>query len=92
MGRPRKDAAPVVTAADSKKKALATTIEMIEKRYGKGSIMQLGSGTEEMMIERLPTGSLALDIALGGGIPKGRIGQLLTTEVVSMRGLLKVLI
>ena len=57
---------------DGKEKALATTIEMIEKRFGKGSIMQLGE-SEALNIETIPSGSLSLDIALGGGLPKGRI-------------------
>ena len=58
---------------ENKKKALELAIAQIEKQYGKGSIMKLGENST-LDIETVPTGSLALDIALGvGGIPKGRI-------------------
>ena len=58
---------------ENKKKALELAIAQIEKQYGKGSIMKLGENAA-LDIETVPTGSLALDIALGvGGIPKGRI-------------------
>ena len=60
------------TVFEGKEKALATTIDMIEKRFGKGSIIQLGE-TEKLNIETVPSGALSLDIALGGGLPKGRI-------------------
>jgi recombination protein RecA len=53
--------------------AIESAISQIEKQFGKGSIMKLGS-LDVMEIEVIPTGSLALDIALGvGGVPKGRI-------------------
>ena len=56
-----------------KERALASAISQIEKNYGKGSVMKLGQ-RQEMNIESIPTGSVALDIALGvGGLPKGRI-------------------
>ena len=56
-----------------KKKALETAMSQIERAFGKGSIMKLGSQSS-MEIESLSTGSLSLDIALGvGGVPKGRI-------------------
>lgn len=52
---------------------LDETISQIEKRFGKGSIMRLGTN-EVANIDVIPTGSLALDIALGvGGLPKGRV-------------------
>lgn len=58
---------------ENKKEALELAIAQIEKQYGKGSIMKLGENST-LDIETVPTGSLALDIALGvGGIPKGRI-------------------
>ena len=67
--------AQVTVPADNeaRKKALETAISQIEKSYGKGSIMRLGQGLQ-VNVEALPTGSLALDFALGiGGVPKGRI-------------------
>ena len=55
-------------------KALDAAISQIEKQYGKGAVMKLGDPSSTMNIETTPTGSLALDIALGlGGIPKGRV-------------------
>lgn len=56
-----------------KHKALQMTLDKLEKTFGKGSIMKLGSGAVEQ-VESISTGSLSLDIALGiGGLPKGRI-------------------
>jgi recombination protein RecA len=53
--------------------AIESAMHQIEKQFGKGSIMKLGAATV-MEIEAIPTGCLALDIALGvGGVPKGRI-------------------
>ena len=66
-------------AAD-KKKALDTAIAQIKKEYGEGSIMRMGENTH-IMVEAVPTGSLALDIALGiGGVPKGRIVEIYGPE------------
>ena len=66
-------------AAD-KKKALQTAISQIEKNYGKGTVMRLGD-RPEMNVEAIPTGSLALDAALGiGGVPKGRIIEIYGPE------------
>lgn len=63
-----------------KKEALEKTMAKIQKDYGKGSIMYLGEDTK-MDIEAIPTGSLALDVALGiGGIPKGRIIEIYGPE------------
>ena len=65
---------------EAKKKALETAISQIEKSYGKGSIMRLGDGMQ-VNVEALPTGSLALDFALGiGGVPKGRIVEIYGPE------------
>lgn len=58
--------------ADGKVKALGLALETIEKQFGKGSIMKLGEA-HRTAVECVSTGSLSLDIALGGGIPKGRI-------------------
>ena len=57
---------------EGKKKALGLALETIEKQFGKGSIMKLGEA-HRVNVETVPTGSLSLDVALGGGIPKGRI-------------------
>jgi len=61
-----------VGTSEGKSKALGMAMEQIEKQFGKGSIMKLGEGYAEK-VETTPTGSLSLDIALGGGIPKGRV-------------------
>lgn len=59
--------------ASDKKKALETALAQIEKTYGKGAVMRLGD-RPEMVVDAIPTGSLALDAALGiGGVPRGRI-------------------
>src|SRR5690554_6710972 len=64
-----------------KEKALETAILQIEKQFGKGSIMKLGERGSKLNIEAIPTGSLALDVALGvGGIPKGRIIEIYGPE------------
>lgn len=66
---------------DKKKMAaIETVMNQIEKQYGKGSIVKLGSN-KTLDIESIPTGSLALDIALGiGGVPKGRIIEIYGSE------------
>ena len=62
-------------------KALELAIGQIEKRFGKGSIMKMGEASGLPPIEAIPTGSLALDLALGiGGIPKGRITEVFGPE------------
>jgi len=64
-----------------KEKALELTIGQIEKRFGKGSIMKLGEATTMSPIEVIPSGSLALDLALGvGGIPRGRVAEIFGPE------------
>jgi recombination protein RecA len=68
-----------VTAEDGKSKALGLALESIEKQYGKGSIMKLGEGTHAK-VETIPTGAISLDLALGGGFPKGRIVEVYGPE------------
>jgi recombination protein RecA len=64
-----------------KDKALELAIGQIEKRFGKGSIMKLGESAGLPHVSAIPTGSLALDLALGiGGIPKGRITEIYGPE------------
>jgi recombination protein RecA len=56
-----------------KDKALSTVMGQIEKSYGKGAVMRLGDDVRPP-IEVIPTGSIALDVALGlGGLPRGRV-------------------
>ncbi len=65
---------------DNKSKALSAALAQIEKQFGKGSIMRLGEN-EIVQVDTIPTGSLALDAALGiGGIPKGRITEIYGAE------------
>ena len=64
-----------------KEKALELAIGQIEKRFGKGSIMKLGEAAIMSSVEAIPSGSLALDLALGaGGIPRGRIAEIFGPE------------
>ena len=66
---------------DDKQKALDLVISQITKQYGKGSIMKLGEEAKNVGIDVIPTGCLALDIALGvGGIPRGRIVEIYGPE------------
>ena len=68
------------TPASDKKKALQTALSQIEKNFGKGTVMRLGD-RPEMSVEAIPTGSLALDAALGiGGVPKGRLIEIYGPE------------
>lgn len=65
--------------ADGKTKALDLALDTIQKQHGKGSIMRLGEGYGED-VETIPSGSLSLDLALGGGIPRGRIVEIYGPE------------
>lgn len=66
--------------AEDKKKALTTALHQIEKNYGKGAVMRLGD-RPELNVDAIPTGSLALDAALGiGGLPRGRIIEIYGPE------------
>lgn len=67
-------------AASDKNKALETALSQIEKQFGKGAVMKLGQSTA-LNVEAIPTGSIALDIALGiGGVPRGRIVEIYGPE------------
>ncbi len=69
-----------VGGQEQREKALAAALEQIEKGFGKGSIMKLGE-QEQVDVPVIPTGSLALDAALGiGGFPKGRIIEIYGPE------------
>lgn len=65
---------------EEKLKVLQTAITGIEKEFGKGSIMKLGDPESIPNIERVSTGSISLDLALGGGVPKGRIIEIYGPE------------
>ncbi|MDF2690454.1 MAG: recA [Gammaproteobacteria bacterium] len=66
---------------DQKRKALAGALSQIEKQFGKGSVMLMGDDHPAADISVIPTGSLALDIALGvGGLPRGRIVEIYGPE------------
>lgn len=65
---------------NAKRQALETAIAQIEKQYGKGSIMRMGDNISNMSVETVPTGSISLDIALGGGLPRGRIVEIYGPE------------
>ena len=63
-------------SGDEKNKALTSVMAQIEKQHGKGAVMRLGDRTAAP-IEVIPTGSIALDVALGiGGLPRGRVVEI----------------
>ncbi|HET6463317.1 MAG TPA: recombinase RecA, partial [Candidatus Krumholzibacteria bacterium] len=67
--------------ADEKAKAIDLAVQQIEKQFGLGSIMRLGINHAIVPVEIIPTGSLALDLALGvGGVPRGRIVEVFGPE------------
>ena len=66
-------------ATGGKTQALDLALSQIEKQFGKGSIMRLGDA-HAVKVETIPTGSIGLDLALGGGIPKGRIIEIYGPE------------
>jgi recombination protein RecA len=69
----------MASAAD-REKALETALAQIDRQFGKGSVMRLGSD-ERAPVEVIPTGSIALDVALGiGGLPRGRIIEIYGPE------------
>jgi recombination protein RecA len=64
-----------------KEKALAAAMSQIDRRFGKGSIMKMGETSTRLAIGTIPTGAIALDVALGvGGIPRGRITEIYGPE------------
>lgn len=66
-------------ASSEKDKALSMVLNQIERNFGKGSIMKLGDAGR-MRVETIPTGALTLDLALGGGLPKGRVIEIYGPE------------
>ncbi len=75
----KKDLKDTKTQESGKSQALGMALDNIEKQFGKGSIMRLGDA-HKTIVECIPTGSLALDLALGGGLPKGRIIEIYGPE------------
>ena len=78
----RKPAGPAPAAAPNseKKRAIEAAMAQIERMYGKGAIMRLGD-SQDIQVDVIPTGSLALDLALGiGGVPRGRIVEIFGPE------------
>jgi len=65
--------------SSSEKPSIQNALAEIEKQYGKGAIMKMGD-VQAIEIERFPSGSLSLDLALGGGVPKGRIIEIYGPE------------
>jgi recombination protein RecA len=79
MAEDKKTATQTATQQEGKSKALGLALETIEKQFGKGSIMKLGQ-SRTMAVETISTGSLSLDMALGGGIPRGRVVEIYGPE------------
>ena len=70
---------PGATANPERDKALGLVLNQIERNFGKGSIMRLGDASR-MRVETISTGALTLDLALGGGYPKGRVVEVYGPE------------
>jgi len=64
-----------------KERALESALAQIDKQFGKGSIMRLGEAVPKLAVDAIPTGSIALDLALGiGGVPRGRVIEIFGPE------------
>ncbi len=68
-----------VAASEGKTKALGLALDQIEKQFGKGSIMKLGESTHTK-VETIPIGAISVDLALGGGLPRGRVVEIYGPE------------
>ena len=69
-----------MSSDDGRSVALEQTLDSLTKRFGEGAIMRLGDA-QHMQVEVIPTGALALDIALGvGGLPRGRVVEIYGPE------------
>src|SRR5215470_411545 len=68
-------------SASDREKSLELTVSQIERRFGKGAIMKLGEHRAHVKVEAIPTGAIALDLALGvGGLPRGRVTEIYGPE------------
>jgi recombination protein RecA len=73
--------APTMAISPEKEKALAAAMSQIDRKFGKGSIMKMGEASAKLAIDVIPTGAIALDIALGvGGLPRGRVIEIYGPE------------
>jgi len=68
-----------MSTTSEKQKAVELALAQIERNFGKGAIMKMGK-TQKIAIETIPTGSLSLDMALGGGVPRGRVVEIFGPE------------
>jgi recombination protein RecA len=81
VATPNGKAPAVVAISPEKEKALSAALTQIDRKYGKGSIMKMGDAGAKFSIETIPTGAIALDIALGaGGVPRGRVVEIYGPE------------
>ena len=72
-------------AAKARDAALQGALTQIEREFGKGTIMRMGDEGAQVRCEVIPTGALALDLALGiGGVPRGRIVEVLVLSQMSL--------
>lgn len=79
--KPQARNGPSKSPQSEKLTAISMAMEQIQRQYGKGSIMKFGEVAERMAVDVIPTGSLALDLALGvGGLPRGRIVEIYGPE------------
>ncbi len=70
-----------MSISPEKEKALAAAMSQIDRKYGKGSIMKMGEASSKLSFDVIPTGAIALDIALGvGGVPRGRVIEIYGPE------------
>ena len=76
---PKQGGGVLAGQSEGKAKALSLALESIEKQFGKGSIMKLGESTHAQ-VETIPSGSISLDLALGGGLPRGRVIEIYGPE------------
>ncbi|WP_036486128.1 recombinase RecA [Myxosarcina sp. GI1] len=68
-----------ISSNPDKEKALNLVLKQIERNFGKGAIMRLGDAAQ-MRVETIPSGALTLDVALGGGLPRGRVIEIYGPE------------
>ncbi len=68
-----------MTNTNERQKAVELALSQIERTFGKGAIMKMGEA-QKIAVETIPTGSISLDIALGGGVPRGRVVEIFGPE------------